>query len=67
MHSSAGGRYQITDIPMTTIPAKFITGDDLFEQATNVLPLMEDPRFTSKTCSHCNTIGTRHKHRFGKI
>lgn len=23
-----------------------------------------DPRFTSKTCPHCNAIGTRHKHRF---
>ena len=23
-----------------------------------------DPCFTSKTCPHCNAIGTRHKHRF---
>ena len=23
-----------------------------------------DPRFTSKTCPHCNAIGTRQKHRF---
>ena len=51
MHSSAGGqepfrlhatcRNQNSDIPMTTISAKFITGNDLFEQATNVLPLMD--------------------------
>ena len=23
-----------------------------------------DPRYTSKTCPHCNAIGTRYKHRF---
>ena len=31
---------------------------------TGIEVIFVDPRFTSKTCPHCNAIGTRHKHRF---